>query len=1043
MQLANAFAEIPLQWKVFTSNNMTWMVSSSGVFSFSALSRSIKTVTIDEARNVDTISDGVEYEGYLYLSTNAGIYQLDMNSQSCERIPLLNDTIIIGKIGSNMDYIWLATSNTLYRFDKLGREWINYKLPETNKVIMGIFSNDDEVFCSTDGAVYKFTISTEKWNTYTHQYTFSSEAAFFKTSSDFFIAGGKTILKYHSASVSWSKSEFDSRLCDLINEDSILFCATASNIYKLSLGTGIIQPIDIPGIKEVKTLSKNGDTLFIAEKNRIFKYNLKNSSLETIEYPQNVDVLNLLKITTYDEFIIAIYNSMVASYDKSNRIWSQALRAQLKQPVKRVLWNEDGFKIRYGSGTYQTSVSGNVQSISSLKLLKYSEKIENGKIDSVPVMEMKIPNIAADVNVHTYDKKDQFADIYFNNSNLNFAPSKYIYFRGNRDDRLNTFKIGTNSSEQIQSPTMPVNKFEGVNAVVESKAKLSDRDRKIIHASAGSGYLTTKTVWKMLPFRTDGIYYLNDRKVSSTDVFGLDSTDTTEVLNTVLKDTSRIVPGSMQVWVDGELLDQQYYTFFQPISKLQFKSNAPIDPVSSITIQYKVQTIPDKVTDIEFVPEHNFGLLHYGNVTLSPKEWLSARVGFVGFGGDSLYPNVKLRTISPVVNIDLPIEIRKTDPNFMIKLTPDFNYNMKTGARAGSTTLQSRFGDKTGFTFNGLFADSNYHATDTISRGYGAIKHEYDFNLSHDIMQELPVSYYQHQRVATEGKESKFAFSAGTHFTGFPFLDIGLSRMVFDREIAYKDTTTALDSIFHKKDKFKVRLYEMSSNLLQNITHFDRISYDISHFEYRTDMDNGSGWNYGRMSTFNLVLTPRNPVNITADLIYRGGMHIDGLPSSEIFPSMKVQTIDAPKGVDLNGSYSVKFSRYAQTNVSSDTIKRSFGFTLKPGQWLPALQWLTPRLQLNQTIGCNFNTINPGYRNLILGPEDSSFSIISGTFGVNIFPSDMILLTNISDFSKTDSLKNFTTTSDLQLWFNSRNYLKGTWIFSTNKNRNENSGQLS
>lgn len=191
------------------------------------------------------------------------------------------------------------------------------------------------------------------------------------------------------------------------------------------------------------------------------------------------------------------------------------------------------------------------------------------------------------------------------------------------------------------------------------------------------------------------------------------------------------------------------------------------------------------------------------------------------------------------------------------------------------------------------------------------------------------------------------------------------------------------------------------------------------------------------------MLTPRNPVNITADLIYRGGMHIDGLPSSEIFPSMKVQTIDAPKGVDLNGSYSVKFSRYAQTNVSSDTIKRSFGFTLKPGQWLPALQWLTPRLQLNQTIGCNFNTINPGYRNLILGPEDSSFSIISGTFGVNIFPSDMILLTNISDFSKTDSLKNFTTTSDLQLWFNSRNYLKGTWIFSTNKNRNENSGQLS
>jgi hypothetical protein len=144
---------------------------------------------------------------------------------------------------------------------------------------------------------------------------------------------------------------------------------------------------------------------------------------------------------------------------------------------------------------------------------------------------------------------------------------------------------------QIESPLLPSVSMEGGSAIFESKARLATRDRKKLRIAAGSGFITTRTVKKIIPYRADGIY-----KFSLSD-----STDS-------LGDTLKYVKQSCRVFIDGEELDTSMFTFNTTRGQLSFNTMAPIDPASSIIVEYKVQTVPDgDISNIEFIPEHHFG----------------------------------------------------------------------------------------------------------------------------------------------------------------------------------------------------------------------------------------------------------------------------------------------------------------------------------------------------------------------------------------------------------------------------------------------------
>ncbi|HEX2957054.1 MAG TPA: hypothetical protein VHP36_00560 [Chitinispirillaceae bacterium] len=1041
-------AQPALRWRIFKSNNISWLVSPSDLLIFSSATRTIRPMTIDPVRKVSFITDVVESEDFLFVSTDVGLYKIDKNTQSSERISFPDDQIIQGKIAVDMDYIWLADSNNLYSYDRLGTEWQSYKIPGESIQTTGISSNGEDVICIGKTVVNTFAISTEKWNTTKINDSISDSAVFFNGNNTLTMIDNSSILRYMPSSYSWETTVTESIPRDYLDEDSVIYYVVGTKLMKLTTSTNVVRPLDIPQTGEIYAFSKISDTLLIAAQKRIVKYNINSSSMDFIEYTIDLDASTIEKITFHDKFLIVICKSFVALYDTENRSWQKIARGELKQKIKAVTWDDKGFITRYAPG-YQSSLTGSIEENFSLRYkgFKYDTtfhtRFRDGQIvrdtilDSTRLFGYTLPSLPLmNLNFRTTDPHDRSLEMLFNNTSLSTVPSKGLTYQGNRDDRLNSVKVGSTSSNQLSSPTLPTAQLEGGSIIIDSKKRIKERDRKILRIAAGSGLITTQTRWRTLPFRSNGTYKLskmknlgyNDLESDDDDTLSLDSADVSDTTDSN-KDTTRIVPGSVLVWIDGEPLDSTKYTFYSRTGKLQFTPDAPVDPVSIITIQYKIQTIPDGgINEVELLPKHNFGLLNFGSVSLAPNEWISARVGYAGLDADTLSSSKKN---SPILNASVPLEIRKD--KFILKFAPEYSYNTQTGAMAGSALLQSRFGSKTGFVFNGMFADNEFVTTDSLSYGYGAVRNQYDFTLSHDITNEMPVSYYQHRREAENGIENRFSAQAGVHIPERPFLDLTLSRISIEHVCAPDSEKTAFDSLFDTKDKMKIRLYETSSKILTNLTHAKKISYDLSHSEYRYE-SGGKGWRNGRMSTAEVTVAPIQRITLSGNLIYQGGIEIDSMPSAIFKPNFELQTIDAPKGVDFNASYYLNYGKFSLYDSSTDSITRSMNIILKPGMWFPVLRWISPRAAISQVINCAFSVAGPDFWEILTGSNSTNTSNLQKSFGFNIYPTNEILIRNNNEFSELDSGNTFKTTNDIQLWLGTRNFWQAIWNFSTKNN---------
>lgn len=1043
----------PLDWRIYSSDNSAWFCSSSEIQIFTPSSRSLRPLTIDQSRLVNRLYDFVEYDGYLWVTSDAGIYKIDMNSMGAERIALPGDSIIEGHIAIDMDYVWVVTNQTLYKFDQLGQEWQQYNLPESVLVVNGVYSNGDEVFCVCGSKLHRYTVSTEKWDTYPISNDITQTAQLAPGAASFKFIDGNFVKVYKPSSFSWDNIRTDQPLQDYIDEDSVVYYCTGKNVYKVNTVSSAIRPFDIPGVDTVYAIEKLSDTVVVATGKRLIKYDTRSMGMEFVEYSSEMDPSELEKVVVQGKFFILVYSSSFAIYDKENRGWLIISRSSLKKDIKRFTWDDEGLMVRYAPG-YQSVFRGSIEeglvfnykgydydtNITIHRVIGTSQRDTVTTIDSTRLFGYSFSKLPLmNLNLRTSDPNDRSLDIFINNTSLSTPPEKSVYYKGNRDDRLNNIKLGTTSNDQLSSMTLPQIQLEGISVGVESKKRVEGRDRKMIKFAAGSGAITSRTEWRTLPYRSDGSYYLMKKKRASTDS---SLTDTTALLPDVVdttgtdtakvnRDTLQIVPGTVKVWVDGEILDSTYYTFYSPTAKLQFVPDAPVDPASAITIQYKIQTIPEGgIDDVEFIPSHNFGTLHFGSLTISPKDWISAKIGIAALGRDTAQYPSGIRKISPIVNVGVPIELRKKTPNLFLKLNPEYSFNTETGKQAGSATLQSRIGDRAGIIFNGMFADEGYYTSDTVSYGYGGIKNQYDATITYDVKTELPLRYYQHYRNAANGAESRYAASAGAHFQGIPFFDITLSRTAIDQFERSDTVKTAFDSLWNTKDKLQMRLYETSSKFLQQLTHINRVSYDVSHSEYRRTYEDGE-WLSGRMTTAEFTIAPVSQVILTGNMLFRKDDNLKGLPSSVGRPSLELQTIDAPKGVDFHALYNINYGKYSIGDSCTDTITRTVDIVLKPGMWHPLFKWFSPRLALSNDIFGMFSTSQPGFGNIVTGNSASIVKNVRKEIGVNIFPSDAILFRNKNEFINLDTTEFFKTSNDLQIWLGAKNFWQAIWNYST------------
>ena len=630
------------------------------------------------------------------------------------------------------------------------------------------------------------------------------------------------------------------------------------------------------------------------------------------------------------------------------------------------------------------------------------------------------PFTETNLTLHNTFPEDRYLDVFLDNSVVKQVPTKGVFYRGASSDNVEEARVGTNTFSVSQSQTLPTTQFEGASTVLQSSQSLSTRDRKIVKVQAGTGLITAKTQYKVLDFSETGVYKLIFKNL-------LDTTDQT---------VDFIVPGSFKVFIDGEQVDSTNYTFTPPpAGTLIFSPSVIIDRSSLITVSYQLEKVRPPIMDIEWLPPINVGEISYGSVSVSPTDWISPQIGIYHLETDKVHE---------LVNAAVPLEFRTESMLRFLKINPEITLDGTNGKKAMGLAVQSRIGNKASVIFNDLVSDSGFKTTDTLGRGYGEPSHLANATISYDVTKEIPLSYYQMDNESQNGTERRYQLTAGSHFLGFPYLDVSISRNIVNGDLHdtlnYSDSMgNIVDSVRPRldrnKDKLLFRLYETSSPFVESLLHINRLNYDVSYLLFnsrkefvdsseivngitlpsKTSDIQGSGTAfYG-----NITLSPTKRISLS-----EVGLFLEN-PAGEKYrnewsPTLLLQTMDAPRGVDITGRNELNFKSFADSNASYCTILRLATITFKPGTWFSFMNWIQPFYWIQDQLTCNFDSSNPGLSHLFFDDRGVAMKSVTHTVGANIFPTSDIVFNTKNQWTIT------TTKTDTSV----RSFDTSTYIFS-------------
>jgi hypothetical protein len=409
-----------------------------------------------------------------------------------------------------------------------------------------------------------------------------------------------------------------------------------------------------------------------------------------------------------------------------------------------------------------------------------------------------------------------------------------------------------------------------------------------------------------------------------------------------------------------------------------------------------------------------------------------------------------------IANVMAPMEFRFDKQHFLLKMAPEVSYETSRQAKAGAFSLQSRLGDwllgsATSLFFDANYEDTSFTTTDVLSRGYGKTKGGTNIKVTHDIMTELPLSISRSDRISQYGSEQYTEATAGAHFENLPKVDVTLSNNTIDVDNSTEfRSDTSVDTLVMERNKTKVklRLYEPSSSLLQSLSRFSKVSYDLSYSLFSSrkespwDSINGKDPSLpgnGAITYASVSLSPLASLTLSG-LVTSKTNDQDSIDDSlntirlhrvETTPYLMLQAIDAIPGFDINGIYSADYTGQGFVDTGNAfhydsgrvNILRQFMVIVKPGTWTKYLYWVSPRFGMSADLGCRFDTTAEATGgSVFFGTMGRQNFNLTRRFGAHFYPTNEILFRQENALSSSEPrignpIGNFYSFNDLKWWF--------------------------
>jgi hypothetical protein len=860
---------------------------------------------------------------------------------------------------------------------------------------------------------------------------------------------------------SWEDINVNGSVVDALVNDTLLIFATAGSVHSYNAKTSLLQPLNISAGSEIQCFSRKNDTLYICRKDGYTTYSVSAQTSGFLQHPASIKTPDVIKTFFGDTILVAEYAADYGIYDPAVSEWLLSKKSSARAKQKKLTWDDNGLVMRYAP-QFSSSLKGTAvipfdfrnDSLYDTSWVKDTNYETGFPITFNDTTIKTVRDVWTDpryprlnLTLHNQLGPERYADVFFNNTNTSSLPAKGVYYRGANTDHLQWARLGTNSFDISQSHSLPSVKYEGAAAGIDSRKKLETRDRKIVRTVSGAGYITEETKLASLPYNRDNIYFVS------------------------IRDLEQIVPGSVMIWIDGEELDSNEYTIYYLTGQINFDRSIEIDPTSAITISYKTRDVPSKNkldTIVQFIPEPNKARFAFANVSVSPADWISPGAGYVYLDPGSLHH---------LVNLALPMEFR--NEKMFLKFEPDFTRSITDGVSAGAASLSGNIGNKLSLNADALLADSNFTTTDNLDRGYGNIKRSLDFAAQFDILRQIPVRYKQHNSLSAKGTDRYHKLSTGVQFENYPMCELFVSRnvlnagrslqaflsdssslrnvyidsllqdtegmdsteidqMIFDRYgnhlnldsmVSVKTDTITDDSVNVQKNKLGIKLFERSSPALEKLLHVNRLGYEFSLTEYRAESDEAENDGNGRSWYFQTTVSPIKQIVFTGYGTYRN--HNSGLlPYRESYPVLQFQTMNAPRGIDFDGSCEWIINRYTGFDSATINVSRRAGIIMRPGEWLKQLNWLSPRASISRTISSVDTVSDVDAEYYFKEGENTGATTLSRVLGVRVYPFAGFLFQNENTWGTSPASETFKTFNDLKINFDGNTMWQAQWTFN-------------
>jgi hypothetical protein len=216
---------------------------------------------------------------------------------------------------------------------------------------------------------------------------------------------------------------------------------------------------------------------------------------------------------------------------------------------------------------------------------------------------------------------------------------------------------------------------------------------------------------------------------------------------------------------------------------------------------------------------------------------------------------------------------------------------------------------------------------------------------------------------------------------------------------------------------------------------------------FSSKMENISETGYGSILYGNVVISPINRLTLSINSKFMNNP-IGSQYKNEYHPTVTIQTIDAPPGVELSFRSEADFKSLSDTALSklkeqgaTDTtlskaqVQRTAGLTLKPGTWTKYLAWISPLLTYSENVSCSFYESDPGFFNVFFAAKGVAKQTYTPGIGANIFPTNDIKFYNKNEWTTADSSTKFFMLNDLKWWFGERRMWQTRWQYTKDRPR--------